>query len=155
MAKNFSPQLMKSISGYMDSHSIHYTTDSEKGLLRAAFRLDCKLKDYKLIVDLYNCYYIVYCTLNISADEGCRREAAEFLIRANRKMGLGNFEMDMRDGEIRFKCMVDCDDCPPSEDVISSSLTLGDTYLERFGDALLSVLFGFATPEAAIAACSK
>ena len=68
-------------------------------------------------------------------------------------MKLGSFELDHSDGEIRYKMYVDCGDdcdCMPSESVIRRSIEMPASMLEIYGDGLMRVLLGVATPEEAI-----
>ncbi|MDJ0775292.1 MAG: YbjN domain-containing protein, partial [Mastigocoleus sp. MO_167.B18] len=71
---------------------------------------------FKVAVDLdnsnYNCYVIIneekrnfkfYSISPVKVPENKYTEMAEFFTRANYGMNLGNFEMDFRDGEIRYK----------------------------------------------------
>lgn len=61
-----------------------------------------------------------------------------------------NFEMDYRDGEIRFRVAVDCDECMPSSTVIRNSIIFPHQAFSKYGNGLLTVMFGVMTPEEAI-----
>lgn len=50
---------------------------------------------------------LVYCLAPASVPPPRRVAAAEFLTRANYGMAVGNFELDMEDGEVRFKTSLD------------------------------------------------
>ena len=96
--------------------------------------------------------FIVYALVNVRADEACRQAVSEYLHRANFGLRWGNFEIDMRDGEIRYKVLVDCGDdcdCLPTSSVIRRSIYFPASMLDKYGDGLLSVMYGFETPEAA------
>lgn len=153
MANDFSEELLTTLTDFLDEQGWHYTVDSEDGIIRSSFKLESKLKSYHMIVDVNELYYTVYYTLDISADEDCRREVAEFLTYVNYGLRSGNFEMDMRDGEVRVKIFIDCDDCPPTEEVLNMSFTDGDRYLNRYGNGLLSVMFGLSSPAKAYKSC--
>ena len=50
---------------------------------------------------------LVYCLAPVGVPPERRLPAAEFLTRANYGMAVGNFELDVHDGEVRFKTSVD------------------------------------------------
>jgi len=55
---------------------------------------------------------LVYCLSPVSVPTERRLAAAEFLTRANYGMAVGNFELDMLDGEVRFKTSLDSGGAP-------------------------------------------
>ena len=140
------------VAEYLDSVGWHYTYDEERDVIRTKVSLKCKLKHCDLVIQLKDKFFIVYALCNIRADEACRREVCEYLHRANFGLRWGNFEIDMRDGEIRYKVLVDCGDsldCMPTPSVIRHSIYFPASMLDKYGDGLLSVMYGLETPEAA------
>ena len=87
-----------------------------------------------------------------AADENSRLAVAEYLTRANFNMRNGNFELNMEDGEIRFKTYVHVGASKPDLGVAKLAVTLPFFMLDRFGDGLLEVLFGFKSPREAFEA---
>ena len=88
----------------------------------------------------------------LAADEQCRPAVAEYLHRINQDIIEGDFELDYFDGEIRVKTYVDCgDDCDhlPTEPVLRRSIDNAAGLIDKYTDGLLSVMFGFMTPEEA------
>ena len=92
----------------------------------------------------------VYSIIPMSAPEAKRLEIADYLHRANYDMVIGNFELDMRDGEIRFKASADYGDEEPHLDrldkLIDCCLAMADKYCPGIG----MIVFGNSTPEQAI-----
>ena len=62
----------------------------------------------------------------------------------------GNFELDFRDGEIRFKVFCRSGDTILSDSQITDAIVTPLIQFDTYGDPLLSVLFGWKTPEEAI-----
>lgn len=59
--------------------------------------------------------------------------------------------MDFRDGEIRACYEVDCGgEMQLTEDVVEGIVYLPANMFDRYGNALLDVLFGYAKPEEAV-----
>ncbi|WP_139276718.1 hypothetical protein [Spirulina major] len=75
----------------------------------------------------------------------------EFLTRANFGLKFGNFELDLSDGEVRFKTSIqfagEFDPDPMIEDCLSLNIVTFDRYLP----GLLQVMFTDVDPETAIA----
>lgn len=105
--------------------------------------LKCKLKSTRLLIDLREDKYLVYATVSLNADDDCRAEMARLINRINWSMVFGNFEMDERDGEIRFRLPVNCDcEGMPSREVVRDSIVIPALMMQKYGDAIVKVLMG-------------
>jgi hypothetical protein len=82
--------------------------------------------------------------------ERMRHAAAEFLTRANFGLHIGNFEMDYRDGEVRFKTSLDFEDVGLTPKVVHNHLYAAVEALDRYVMGLMSVASGAKTPLQAI-----
>ena len=85
----------------------------------------------------------------LSADENHRLAVAEFLTRVNFNMRNGNFELNMDDGEIRFKTYVHAGRGELDMSTIRLSTMLPFLMFDRIGDALLDVMFDLKSPREA------
>lgn len=93
---------------------------------------------------------VFYVQLPSKAPEGRQREAMEFITRANYGMNTGNFEMDMQDGEIRFKVSLDVEAGVLSSRMVRNMMSAAFLTVDRYFPGLMSVLFGNAIPAVAI-----
>ena len=93
--------------------------------------------------------------LELDADEPCRAKVGEFLHRVNSNLILGSFILDPNDGEIFYKCYHSCLEDTLPEEFLVEMLKLPLMMFEMFSDSLLSVMFGFATPQEALEAFEK
>ena len=84
-----------------------------------------------------------------------RLAVAEYLTRVNFNMRNGNFELNMEDGEIRFKTYVHVGASQPDLGAARLAVMLPFLMLDRFGDGLLEVLFGFKSPREAFEAAQN
>ncbi len=80
-----------------------------------------------------------------------RRDIMEYLTRANYGLLLGNFEMDLGDGEVRFKCSVDLEGAPLSYALYQNLLYVSVGVADRYFPGFVRVLQGSADPLAAVA----
>ena len=85
----------------------------------------------------------------------CRRDVAEFLVRANAKMLYGYFNMDFRCGEVVLKrSTYFSNPCPMrslGRDLIGKSCEA----MERYLPGMLSVIYGNESAEDACKACKE
>ena len=76
-------------------------------------------------------------------------------MQANYGLRNGNFELDMRDGEIRYKVFVDCDGVIPSREVIKGSIIIPAMMFERYSPGILDVVFKGVSAAEAIGQCEE
>ena len=122
------------------------------GVFSVRMKLRCRMQSAQMIVLVREESFSTITTLPLCADEDHRLAMAEFLARANWGMLNGNFELNMLDGEIRYKTYLQMQgDVPPAK-TVDRYLSLSYLMLEKYGNGLLSVMFGVSTPEEAIKA---
>lgn len=73
---------------------------------------------------------------------------AEFLTRANYGLPLGNFELDMNDGELNFKNSVDVNGGELTSDMVKTLITFSLECVNRYLPGLRDVLDGTAPQQA-------
>ncbi|WP_439638163.1 YbjN domain-containing protein [Spirulina sp.] len=76
----------------------------------------------------------------------------EFLTRANFGLKFGNFELDLSDGEVRFKTSIQFAGMVEPEAMIEECLSLNIVTFDRYLPGLLQVMFTDVVPQDAIAA---
>lgn len=148
--KNYSAQIANTLISHMEEQEYRYEFEKERGLLRLRFKIKGKLDHVRIILDIHETCYVSYACIDMSVDEENRMEAAEYLTRANYGLKFGNFELDMNDGEVRYKHAVDCDHCSLSSEMIENSLNIPIAMYQRYGDNLLKVMFGMLSAEEAV-----
>lgn len=150
MAKNYSEAINQAIENFFREDDWKYQPIDENGIIKSGITLSSKLKRATIHVNVLENGFYVNVSPDLSADEDSRAAVAEFITRANYGLGHGNFEMDYRDGEIRYKTTMYCGDQIPTFDQIKFLFYANIMTLDRYGNALAKVLFGMATPEEAI-----
>lgn len=81
-----------------------------------------------------------------------RPAVAEFLTRANYGLALGNFELDLDDGEINFKTILQAPATVLNTALLRPYLLIGVETINHYLPGLDRVLSGRETPAAAIKA---
>ncbi len=142
--------ILESIVNFFKADEWPFTRIQNEPALRMAFQGDN---------GQFTCYaqaresqrqFIFYSICPIKVPENKRLLVAEFLTRANYGMIMGNFELDLRDGEVRYKTSIDVEgdrlSLPLSQHVVYPNVMMMDRYLP----GIMMVAYGGLTSEQAI-----
>ncbi|MCB6365936.1 YbjN domain-containing protein [Intestinibacillus massiliensis] len=143
---------LDNLTEYLDSQDWNYTVHEEKNYI--SLRMNMKTVDScSLILDVIDDTTVLFYTVfPIKIPEERRAAVAEFLCRANYGLYHGNFEIDFRDGEIRYKTTGMTTEAEElDEEVIGRLVNLGFAMTDRYAPGILSVLYANDEPENAIA----
>lgn len=122
------------------------------GVFTIRMKLHCRLQSAQMVAIVREDSFSTITTLPLTADMDHRLAMAEYLTRANWGMRNGNFELNMNDGEIRYKTYVHVGQEKPDMAACRLATMLPFLMIDRFGDGLIDVLFGFKTPREAFEA---
>lgn len=152
-------QAVSAVENLFTSNNYHYNFDPEKNIFTCQFNLSkTKLGSVRITIivrptsdDASLCQRITsYGNISIKADSSNMAEVCEFITRANYGLAIGNFELDHRDGEIRYKVCMDSQDALPGYNALDDMLGIPVAMYNRYGDGLLTVIMGMSSAEAAI-----
>ncbi len=137
----------------LDDEGWDYEYDEKNELIR--FRVHGVNTDFNvfLIVDeeqeslLCN----TYITQKISKNK--RADVCEFMNRVNYELDNGNLEMDMDDGEIRYRTFLDLSDTAPSKEQILNLIWNGPQCFDTYFSGLMKMIYNNFTPEEAANSC--
>lgn len=111
------------------------------------------LGNIKVFIFLEEDGYNVYLLMNTKVEKEKYAAVAEFLHRANYGLRAGNFEMDYRDGEVRYKTYVDFKNININEEIVVRSIFVGADMINRYGKGLMKVMLGLETAEKCVEEC--
>ena len=99
--------LLDVVTAFLDGQSWPYETVKDGRVVRFPFAGDSE--EWQVFVEAREQYFqvVVYSVAPFNIPEEHRLPAAEYLTRANYGLIIGNFELDMEDGEVRFKTSID------------------------------------------------
>lgn len=109
----------------------------------AEFRVVCHIN-----VELQQIY--VYVIFGELVPEDRRSAVAELITRANYGLRIGNFEMDFRDGEIRYKASLDFEDVNLTHPLMKNLFYPAVQTADRYQPILIRVAFAGADPQQVI-----
>jgi len=92
----------------------------------------------------------VYVMAEVNVPEETRLGVAEFMMRANYGMRIGNFELDLTDGEVRYKSSLDFEGQPLTSRLVHNAIYPAVTTMDRYFPSLMKVAYGGATAAEAV-----
>lgn len=84
-----------------------------------------------------------------------RLEVCDFMNRANYELANGNFEMDIDNGEIRYRTFLDLADTEPSKDQIQNIVWTGIHGFDSYYRGLIKLVYWDYSAEDAMAYCTE
>ena len=133
-------QIVDAVRDWLDGDDWHYEYNAEKQLIKMGINLKSKIKSGRIFIDFKNDCYAVYLCAPINGDKDCVGELVKYLTMANYGLLNGNFEFDVRDGEIRYKTFVNCDGIETlSPAVIQDSIYVPCIMMDRYGDGIAAL----------------
>lgn len=149
-------EIVDAVRDWLDDDDWKYEYDAEHHFIRMGINLKSKIREAKIYVDFKSDCYLVYVVAPINADKDNLGEMLKYVAMANYGLICGNFEIDVADGEFRFKSYVNCEGLEqlPSE-VIRESVVVGCHMMDRYGDGFAALAMGFSDAETEIKKSEK
>ncbi len=98
---------------------------------------------------------VVYGVVDQKVPEAKRALIAELITRLNYGLVIGNWELDFTDGDLRFRTALISPGTTPTQEMIQAIHLVNGLIVDRHYPAIMSVLYGGATPTAAAATTSQ
>ena len=95
--------------------------------------------------------FVFYTIVPIRAPESQRGLIAELIARINYGLNIGNFELDMADGEIRYKTSIDVEGGELAHRMVETLLSVNISTTDRYFPAFTDVLYAGVVPVEAVA----
>ncbi|MCD4786092.1 MAG: YbjN domain-containing protein [Candidatus Eremiobacteraeota bacterium] len=93
-------------------------------------------------VNQENNQLIFYSVIPSRVPKESRAPVMEFITRANYNLLIGNFEMDMEDGEVRFKTSIDVSGDNLSIALVKNMIYFNFIAIDRHLESLMKVMYG-------------
>ncbi len=94
--------------------------------------------------------FVFYSIVPIRVPEAQRHIMAELLARINYGLNIGNFELDMNDGELRYKTSVDVEGGELTRRMVETLIAVNISTTDRYFMAFTDVLYGGVAPLEAV-----
>lgn len=146
-------EAVKSVFG---EHDWSYSYDAELNQFTTKFNLtktdlgsaDILIRLRPSNADPAKCRAILaYGLIHLRADATNMAQICEYLTRVNLGLGIGNFELDHRDGEIRYKVSINCRSAMPGDSALEDLVAIPVAMYNRYGNGLIAVSKGTMSAE--------
>lgn len=154
----YSDEIVNVVKQFLTEDEWHYSFDGDTGIFRFGLRVRSRIQNISFVIDVHEDEFVTYGMCPIGADREdpqMMAQMAEFICRANYGLKNGCFELDFRDGEIRFRSYVDCENQLPSTAVVKNSIHCTAAMIKRYAEGIVDIIFGGSTAKDAIAKCEK
>jgi hypothetical protein len=107
----------------------------------------------------FNCYarareaqqqFVFYSLCPVKVPQKKRKQLGEFVCRANFGMIIGNFELDFKTGEIRYKTSIDSKDSFLTEETLKQLVYTNILTMDQYLPGIEAVISSKTSPEEAI-----
>ena len=157
--KNYSTEIAQAIKEHLEEREMKLVAfDENDGSFGFVMHLPGQISFIHYIIKVHEDDYTVVAVCPVcpaASDSATLAVMAEFVCRANYGLKNGNFEMDFRDGELRYKCFVDCDEQIPSQSVVRDSIGVPAAMLKRYAPGIINVLYKGMDAERAVEECEQ
>ncbi len=144
---DYARQVAAQIASVLQELDFKYRFQDEIGVFQLSFDLrNCGLRNVGLFLLVEKNMFSSQAICPLRIPKSKMPLAAEYITRINRRLHLGSFLLDFDTGELRSRCDVPFRGLMPWPEVVEQSIRLPVELFEQFGDGLLSVLYGGASP---------
>lgn len=132
-------EIYKVLKKWLDDNQWHYQITPSSSVFYMGVLLKSAINRIRLVVDVRDGFYLVYAIIGIGGS-GNLSEMMKFITMANYGLVNGNFEMDISDGEIRYKIYVNCKgmDCLPMQ-IIKDSIYCACSTVAKYGNGIAKI----------------
>lgn len=156
--RNYSRTIVNRIELFLDENEWKYSFDADAGVFRLGIHISegCMLDSVSVLLAVKDTSICTYALFPIQApfqDSEIMEKLSEFICRSNFNLKQGCLEMDYRDGELRYRCFIDCECTIPSDEVLANSIFCSTAMLENFSYGLIGIIFRNMSAFEAVKTC--
>lgn len=134
-------KVFQALQNYLDREDFKYQIRNENSLRTGFSGQNGQYQGNIIVVE--DKFVLFYFGVLYNVEEGKRAAVCEFITRANYGLNIGNFEMDIRDGELRYKTSLPLHEgYVPSDKTFERLLYVNMSTIDRYAQALNKVVFG-------------
>ena len=156
---HYSKQIAERIRHVLQEDRREFAFDKAEGVFEFTLPLnDCCIDSLKYYIFVHDDRYILYAHLPFRADLNVRRnkwQLSMFLLKANYVLYNGSFQLNYRNGVIRYRIYHQCDHHIPSEENIREAIQTSAYAFETFGCGIAGILRYSMTAEYAFDICKN
>lgn len=139
--------LFSKVIEYVKSQNWKYRIIGDgQNIVELHMNLKSKLNSCHVLVVAEEKCIQAFAVCPLQAQKDTFANVSEYITRANYGLKMGNFELDYRDGEIRYRSFLSCREGIPSLKDIEYCVDVTFLMMNRYGDGLAKNIMGFGDP---------
>jgi hypothetical protein len=143
----YSTKLAQAVKEYLEGEGWTYTFDDENGKFRFKLKVESTIQSVETFVNVREKTILVYGYPALGCDMKAADDVATYFSYANYGLPHGNFEIDLTDGEVRYKSSVFCGTDVPCKEVIEFIVDLPSRMWTKYGNGFVAVNLTGADPK--------
>lgn len=140
-------EIIQAIHDHFREIEWSYDYNERESYFHTGVTMNSSLGSLAIYVYVHETSYVVYACLSNHVEPCYCAQVAEYLHRANYGLLNGNFGMDFRDGEVRYKTFVSFEETTVPVKAIRASLVLPVLMFEKYGKNLLKLMLDVGDPQ--------
>jgi hypothetical protein len=142
--------LLKMVADFLESEGFNFDLDKENSLVR--FGVSGRNGPYSMLIDVLPEHRLIKCfsIVPVRAPENKRETMIEFLTRANYGLPFGNFELDLSDGEVRFKTSMHTDEGAVGPAVLRRLVFINANFADEYLPGIVRIVDTDVSAEEAV-----
>ena len=144
-----SSMLAVAVEHYLKSQNWHFQYDEARNLFTLTMQME-SIDSAKLNIWIGEDYVRTYAILPNHIPERKRELICRFITRANYNLLNGNLEMDLNDGEVRYKTYLYAKDRIPAQNEIERYIDISFLTLDRYAEGIMKILYADLDDKAAV-----
>jgi len=138
-------EILDATRDFLDENDWKYDYEAEKNLIVTGGAIHNHLKSVKVFISARDGLLQTFTVPGVNADPKECDEILKFINWANWNMISGNFELDVTDGEIRFRNTMRLGEIEKlPADVIEAMIFIPIMSFEKYGDSIAPLCFGLS-----------
>lgn len=151
--------IFAAVKQFLDDAHVRYrteTTPDGHAAFRTRMRIPDSSKSFVQTIEIRDTHMAIHAHCPVKAAPGQIGEVAKFLALANYDLILGNFDLDVETGEIRYRHLVECEgfEALPVETLLRHC-PISVVMFGQYGDAIEAVATGRSDAESAFAEAQR
>ena len=143
--------LLEVVIAFFTEDNWNFHHEAEGSTIRLRFQGDQHVWDCAALVLEEQDQLVFYSVCPVNTPEPLRHSVGEYLTRVNWGLAVGNFELDLEDGQARFKTSIDVEGDRLSFALVRRLVYTNVLTMNRYLPGLLNVIAGRASPRQALA----
>lgn len=154
----YSKEIADAVRNFLEEDGWNFHFNEKNGIFQFDLSIGGKIKRISYLIRVREDDYLVYALSPVGADADSHEELirmTEFICHVNYGLCNGNFELNMNNGEIRYKTYVNCGDMIPEETVVRESIYCCAIMFDQYASGIMRVIFENASAREAVEECEK